>query len=177
MKAIQDALLTTVQMNQTEFCNRYQTTVYTLRKYSVAIFKAIHDGRIKNENTYGIFVKDILKLEIKQGLPIKIDNLKFDFSNHQAGNVVTVCNIHTIKGLESEAVLAIATTEEELLLWIETKHSVRELKRDSETTDYPRLGYVAFSRAERLLCLGCLQEVSFTTLQKLQSLNIQLLQS
>ena len=177
MKAIQDALLTTLQINQTEFCNRYQTTVYTLRKHSIAIFKAINDGRITNENTYVIFVKEILKLEIKQGIPVKIDNLRFDFSNHLIGNAVTVCNIHTIKGLESQAVLAIAKTEEELLLWIETKHSVRELKRDNEKTDYPRLGYVAFSRAERLLCLGCLQEVSLTTLQKLQALDVQLLQS
>lgn len=175
MKAIQDALLTTLQMNQTEFCNRYKTTVYTLRKYSVAIFKAIHDGRITNENTYVIFVKEILKLEIKQGLPVKIDNLKFDFSNHHTGNVVKVCNIHTIKGLESEAVLAIAKTDEELLLWIETKPSVREFKRDNEKTDYPRLGYVAFSRAERLLCLACLQEVSSVTLQKLKDLNVQVL--
>jgi len=173
MNAIQDSLLTTLQMNQTEFCTHYQTNIFTLRKYTVAIFKAINNGTINNENTFGIFVKNILKLEIKEGLPVKIDNLRFDFNNHEVGNVVTVCNIHTIKGLESEAVLAIAKTEEELLLWIETDHLIRESKRDTDDkTDAPRLGYVAFSRAERLLCIACLEKVSDNTLLKLKNLGV-----
>lgn len=175
IKAIQDTLLSTIQMTQTQFCDHYKTDVYTLRKYSISIFKAIRSGRIKNENTYGSFLKEELKLNIVKGLPVKIENLKFDFNNKEIGNVVTICNIHTIKGLESEAVLAIAKTEEELLLWIETDPEVRELKRNRENTDYPRLGYVAFSRAERFLCLGCLEQVSKSTLQKLATLQVQLL--
>lgn len=174
IKAIQDTLLSTIRMNQTQFCDRYQTNVYTLRKYSIAIFKAIRSGRIINENTYGSFIKEELNLEMVEGLPVKIENLKFDF-NYSTASAVTLCNIHTIKGLESEAVLAIAKTEEELLLWIETKAEIRELKRGNEKTDYPRLGYVAFSRAERFLCIGCLEEVSAATMDKLQSLNVKLL--
>lgn len=175
IKAIQDTLLSTIRMNQTEFCDHYQTTVYTLRRHSIAVFKAIHNGRITNENTYGSFIKDELKLDMVKGLPVKIDNLKFDFNNQQAGNVVTVCNIHTIKGLESKAVLAIAKTEEELLLWIETDRAVRELKRDNEKTDYPRLGYVAFSRAEKLLYIACLEKVRASTLSRLRDLDVKLL--
>lgn len=174
IKAIQDTLLSTIRMNQTQFCDRYQTNVYTLRKHSIAIFKAIRSGRITNENTYGSFIKEELNLEMVEGLPVKIENLKFDF-NHSTVSAVTLCNIHTIKGLELEAVLAIAKTEEELLLWIETKAEIRHLKRGNEKTDYPRLGYVAFSRAERFLCIGCLEEVSAGTLDKLQSLNVKLL--
>lgn len=175
MKVIQDALLSTLQMNQTEFCLYYQTTIYTLRKYSVAIFKAINDGTITTENSFVLFVKDKLKLEVKQGLPVKVDNLKYNFNHNLVENTATVSNIHTIKGLESKAVLAIAKTEEELLLWIETKSSIRDSKRDNEKTDYPRLGYVAFSRAEKLLCIACLQKVSTTTLEKLNNLNVQVL--
>lgn len=175
IKAIQDTLLSTIQMTQTQFCDCYNADIYTLRKYSISIFKAIRSGRIKNENTYGSFIKEELKLDMVKGLPVKIENLKFDFKNKQTGNVVTICNVHTIKGLESEAVLSIAKTEEELLLWIETDSEIREHKRDNEKTDYPRLGYVAFSRAERFLCLACLEEVSDSTLQKLQSLNVKLL--
>ena len=175
IKAIQDTLLSTIRMNQTQFCDRYQTDVYTLRKYSIAIFKAIRSGRITNENTYGSFIKEELHLEMLEGLPVKIENLKFDF-NHNSTSAVTLCNIHTIKGLESEAVLAISKTEEELLLWIETKAEIRELKRGNEKTDYPRLGYVAFSRAEKFLCIGCLEEVSPSTIVKLQSLNVKLLE-
>jgi DNA helicase-2/ATP-dependent DNA helicase PcrA len=176
IKAIQDTLLSTIQMNQTEFCDHYQATVYTLRKYSLSILKAINNGRITNENTYGSFVKDELKLDMVKGLPVKIDNLKIDFNNQHIGNVVTICNIHTIKGLESEAVLVIAKTEQELLLWIETDPAVRELKRDNEKTDYPRLGYVAFSRAEKMLCIACLEKVSASTLSKLTELDVKLLE-
>ena len=74
--------------------------------------------------------------------------------------------------MESEAVLAIAKTEEELLLWIETDNTIREAKGDNEKTDYPRLGYVAFSRAERLLCIACLEKVSDITLKKLEMLGV-----
>jgi DNA helicase-2/ATP-dependent DNA helicase PcrA len=172
IKAIQDTLLSTLQMNQTQFCDKYETTVFTLRKYAVSIFKAINSGIITNENTFGLFVKDVLKLEMKEGLPVKVENLKFDFNNKEVGNYITVANIHTIKGLESEAVLAIAKTEEELLLWIETDHSIRESKRDNEKTDYPRLGYVAFSRAERLLCIACLEKISQSTISKLSNLGV-----
>ncbi|MDR7209915.1 DNA helicase-2/ATP-dependent DNA helicase PcrA [Flavobacterium piscis] len=172
IKAIQDTLLSTLQLNQTQFCDKYETNIFTLRKYAVAIFKAINSGIITNENTFGLFVKDVLKLEMKEGLPVKIENLKFDFNNKEVGNYVTVANIHTIKGLESEAVLAISKTEEELLLWIETDHAIRESKRDNEKTDYPRLGYVAFSRAERLLCIACLEKISDTTISKLSNLGV-----
>lgn len=175
IKAIQDALLSAIRMSPTEFYDRYKTDIYTLRKYSIAILKAIRSGRITNENTFAIFIKDELNLDMAAGLPVKIENLKFDFNSNNVGNVVTLCNIHTIKGLEAEAVLAIAKTEEELLLWIETDREIRESKRDNETTDYPRLGYVAFSRAERFLCIGCLEEVTAGTLAKLKSLNVELI--
>lgn len=174
IKAVQDTLLSTIRMNQTQFCEHYKTDVYTLRKYSIAILKAIKDGLIVNENTFAIFIKQEFDLDLQEGLPVKIENLKFDFKSRSNGTAITLCNIHTIKGLESEAVLAIAKTEEELLLWIETDREIRELKRDNEKTDYPRLGYVAFSRAEKFLCIGCLEQVSEPTLEKLKNLNVQL---
>lgn len=172
IRAIQDTLLTTLQLDTSKFFAQYNADVNTLRKHSIAIFKAINIGTIKDENTYGNFVQDVLGLKIKAGLPVKIDNLKFDIRHEQIGNAVTVATIHTIKGLESPAVLAIAKTEEELLLWLEADQSERDKKRTNETTDYPRLGYVAFSRAERLLCIGCLKPVNNETLKKMEALNI-----
>jgi len=175
MKMIQDTLLATLRMNQTGFCDKYKTTVYTLRKYVLAIYRAISDGVITNENTYGKFLKEVLKLEMVEGLPVKIENLKPDHALPSATGVVTLCNIHTIKGLEAAAVLAIAKTQEELLLWIEIDSAIREAQRDNETTDYPRLGYVAFSRAEKLLCIACLEQVSGQTLEKLKNLGVRIL--
>jgi len=174
LKSIQDTLLTTLRMGQTQFCEHYGTDVYTLRSHSIAIMKAIRNGLITNENTYGNFLKDILDLEMKKGLPVKISNLRFDNASVEKGDVMTVSNIHTIKGLESHAVLAIAKDEQELLLWLETDPTIREEKRDRDTKDHPRLGYVAFSRAEKLLCIGCLQSISKRTRDLLISLDVQI---
>jgi DNA helicase-2/ATP-dependent DNA helicase PcrA len=172
IRAIQDTLLTTLQLDTSKFCSQYNSDVNTLRKHSIAILKAINSGTIKDENTFGNFVQDVLGLKIKAGLPVKIENLRFDIRHEQIGNAVTVATIHTIKGLEAPAVLAIAKNEEELLLWIEASQSERDKKRTNETTDYPRLGYVAFSRAEKLLCIACLQPVSTGTLKKLEDLKV-----
>ena len=44
---------------------------------------------------------------------------------------------------------------------------------DRATSDYPRLGYVAFSRARKILCIACLEPISDTTKQKLISLGVE----
>lgn len=176
IKAIQDTLLSSLTMNQAAFFEKYNADIYTLRKYALCIFKAIQNGTITDEDTYGKYVTEELKLEIKAGILVKIANLKFDAATNISGSdVITVSNIHTIKGLESDAVLSIARTEEELLLWIETNHTVREANRKNETTDYPRLGYVAFSRARKLLHIACLEKISGKTIEKLQALNVTMI--
>jgi DNA helicase-2/ATP-dependent DNA helicase PcrA len=175
IKSIIDTLLFSLRMNQTEFCEKYKTDVYTLRKHAIAILKALKHGTITNEDTYGNFLLEELNLEMKAGVPIKIENIKIYYSTDIQNLAVTVSNIHSIKGLEAEAVLVIAKTEEELLLWIEKDRTIRETYRNKESTDYPRLGYVAFSRAKKLLCIACLQQVSTGTLAKLIALDVELL--
>jgi DNA helicase-2/ATP-dependent DNA helicase PcrA len=172
IKAIADTLLSALNMSQREFCTRYKTDVFMIRKYSIAILKAITSGVIRDENTFGNFVVQNLGLQLNPGIPVKIDNLRVHFQVEDREDRVTLSNIHTIKGLEAEAVLAIAKTEAELLLWLETDRQVRESYRDKEKTDYPRLGYVAFSRAKRLLCIACLQQIGNETKSKLEALGV-----
>lgn len=169
IKSIMDTLLSAVDMNQAQFCKTHNTDVFTIRKYSISILKAIKNGVIKEENTFAKFLVEKLNLTIKPGVPIKISNVKvhIDVVNHN--EAVIVSNIHTIKGLESEAVLVIAKTEQELLQWIETDIQVR----DGDKTDYSRLGYVAFSRAKQLLCIACLEPISATSKGKLSTFNIE----
>ena len=88
---------------------------------------------------------------------------------------VSISNIHNYKGLESDAVFAIAKTHDELKLWLETNFDTRDLYRDKETTDYPRLGYVAFSRARKLLCIGCLEQIDDLTTQKLEDFDVEII--
>lgn len=101
-----------------------------------------------------------------------VENFQVMVSEVDNREYMTVSTIHTIKGLEADAVLAVAKTESELLLWIETDHSVRDTYRNGEITDYPRLGYVAFSRARKLLSITCLENISDDTAQKLRELGV-----
>jgi ATP-dependent exoDNAse (exonuclease V) beta subunit len=98
----------------------------------------------------------------------------------------TLSNIHNVKGLESKVVLCIAKTKKELELWLESDVGEREktilrknkydkLVKDDELDDYPRIGYVAFSRAKELLCIACLEAIDENLKSKIESLNIKIL--
>lgn len=175
IKSIVDTLLSTLDMNQKEFCSTYNANPLTLRKHAVAILKALQNQVIWDENTFGNFVVQNLKLTLKPGIPVKIENIRIYFQENVRAERCTVSNIHTIKGLESDAVLAIAKNEKELLLWIERDRQIREAYRGKEETDYPRLGYVAFSRAKKLLCMACLEQVSTETRSKLTALGVEII--
>lgn len=175
IKSIIDTLLSALDMSQSEFCTTYKTNSLTLRKHAVAILKALQDQVIKDENTFGNFVVQNLGLTLKSGIPVKVENIRTYFQENVQAEVNMVSNIHTIKGLESDAVLAVAKNEKELLLWIEKDRQIRETYRSKEETDYPRLGYVAFSRAKKLLCIACLEQISIETKNRLTTLGVEII--
>jgi len=59
-------------------------------------------------------------------------------------------SIHQAKGLEAVAVLAVARSLNENKSWCMTDHA----QRIADKADTCRLGFVAFSRAMELLCIG-----------------------
>ncbi len=75
-------------------------------------------------------------------------------------------SIHSAKGLESTAVLAIAYSKNELEKWLNFQ------KANDNLDDNYRLGYVAFSRARDMLCIACLEKISDAIKNELESLNI-----
>lgn len=174
IKEIMTTLLSVINLNQTEYLKKYNATIFDLRKTCIHILKEIKSGKIQNENTFFNFIKDELKLEIKSIVPVKLKNLRINDSILSREEAVMLSNIHNYKGLESEAVLAIAKTEAELLLWLEMDRTIRDTKRTNETTDYPRLGYVAFSRAKQLLCIACLEPISVQTKGMITALNVEI---
>lgn len=174
IKEIMATLLSSLNLNQSEYLEKYNSTIFELRKICIQILKEIKTGTIENENTFFKYVTEELKLEVKSTVPIKLGNLRINASTISKKDAVVVSNIHNYKGLESEAVLAIAKTEEELLLWIEMNQAIRDAKRNNETTDYPRLGYVAFSRAKQLLCISCLEKISDESKTKFTELNVEI---
>lgn len=103
------------------------------------------------------FIKDIQSI----GFIKNIDNIIDGFEDH-------FLTIHKSKGLQADAVLAVASTEKELLKWLE----IDKNKRLSDKTDDCRLGYVAFSRAKEFLCIACRRSISDSTRQHLNNLGV-----
>ncbi|WP_271781999.1 UvrD-helicase domain-containing protein [Aquimarina algiphila] len=172
---IKDTLLSILDTNQSLYCEKYKETPFDLRVKSVQIIRAIRKGEIINENTFVKFVTEVLKLQVKNRIPFKIDNLRMSIEAQRNTNALMVSNIHRFKGLEVDAVLAVAKTEKELNLWLETDTKTRDTHNDKSTSDYPRLGYVVFSRARKVLCISCIEAIGDETKEKLLNLNVEII--
>lgn len=70
--------------------------------------------------------------------------------------------IHKSKGLEADCVLVIAETQNELFKWL----NMTPQKMKSLTDEDYRLGYVAFTRAKKVLIISCLQDIDTDCLDK-----------
>ena len=176
LNAIKDAILSSTQLKQTEFLEKYDCDRMKLRQYCFQTMIALSQGEITNETSFLDYITKNFGVEVKQGIPIKINGLKLRIKTIESNEYTLVGNIHQVKGLEAKAVLAIAKTEDELNLWLMINQNNREEKRGKEDTDYPRIGYVAFSRAEDLLCIGCLEQISNTTRESLKKLEVVILE-
>lgn len=175
IQVVKDTLLSVAELSQSDFFEKYDCDLIGLRIYCLKIIRVIHNGTVHDKNTFHQFVTTQLGIVLKNNFPIKINNLKSQIGGVDRNELITACNIHTIKGLESEAVLAIAKTQQELLLWFCTDPNTRDENRaDDDKTDSPRIGYVAFSRAKKILCIACLETVSGTTIELIKSLNLEI---
>lgn len=171
---IKDTLLSSLGTNQSAFCKEKGLTPFDLRIMAVQIIRAIRTEIITNENSFASFIKDTFDLVIKNDIPFKIDNLRQIIVSNTDNKAIMVSNIHRFKGLELDAVLAVAKNEVELNLWLESNTETRDAHSDRATSDYPRLGYVAFSRARKVLCIACLESISDSTKQRLNDLGVEI---
>ncbi len=175
LNEIKDTILTSLNMNQSLFCENYGKTPFDLKVIAVKVARAIRDETIQNENNFASFLKDNFDLSIDNLIPIKVEDLRQRVAPKSLKNAIMVSNIHKFKGLESEAVLAVAKNEKELNLWLETDTTTRDEHDERATSDFPRLGYVAFSRARKLLCIACLEVITEETQQKLRDLSVKII--
>lgn len=76
-------------------------------------------------------------------------------------------SVHLAKGLEATCVLVYTHTANQLEKWLDYE------KVDNNDDGY-RLGYVAFSRARKVLCVACREKPNDSTLEKMENLGIQI---
>ncbi len=77
-------------------------------------------------------------------------------------------SIRRAKGLQADAVLAVALGLSELKKWLTTDRG----KRNADRQDKCRLGYVAFTRPRELLCIACLKPADAEVYALLQELGV-----
>lgn len=190
LSIVRDTILSKLQLSQSEFCKEYNCDIMLLRRYCVEILQAVISGQIVNDQDFVNFAQESLGLTFNEeiefvnykekllaGLPININDLRAKIEASVDAELTMVSTVHKIKGLEAKAVLAIAKSEDELKLWLTTDQVKRaEKRKKKDESDYSRIGYVAFSRAENLLCIGCMEQISKDTKDLLHKLNVTILE-
>ncbi|MHB0955680.1 MAG: UvrD-helicase domain-containing protein [Pirellulaceae bacterium] len=82
-------------------------------------------------------------------------------------------SIRRAKGLEADAVLAVALRLSELKKWLTTDRD----ERNADRQDKCRLGYVAFTRPRELLCIACLKPADDAIYEILVELGVHMVRT
>jgi DNA helicase-2/ATP-dependent DNA helicase PcrA len=149
-----------------------------LRKLGFRVLKEIDKNGYTGEEAVNLIVnmfKDEFgkQLPIKQRRDINFDNTivklrHLSCENNNGGGYYST--IHSAKGLEATSVLMLANTTDMLQKWLETDKDKLRTRDDSY-----RLGYVGYSRARELLCIGCLKKTPKSIETVLRSLKVEII--
>lgn len=148
-----------------------------LRKLGFRVLKEIDSRGYTGEDAVNIIVgmfKDEFgrELKIKPRKDIDFDNTIIKLRNPSCENGNCggyYSTIHSAKGLEATSVLMLADTTNMLEKWLETDKDKLRTQDDSY-----RLGYVGYSRARELLCIGCLKKIPSSIVTNLINLNVKI---
>ncbi|MCI5136937.1 MAG: ATP-dependent helicase [Candidatus Electrothrix sp. AR1] len=162
IRSIESCITQYTGMNITNFCIENKITRFQFRTLAVLCGKEI-DLNLK-------IIKKIFKKKFKRDI---------EFCEHKVGEVRPVeinsnmeeraLTIHKSKGLEAESVLIIFDTNNHLRKIIKNKALMK-----SASDDDLRLGYVAITRAKKLLTLACKENINAENLKYLEDLNISI---
>lgn len=119
---------------------------------------------LRNNSPFGSILKQDFNFSIE-----KLNEILYEKSNVQ-GHLHST--IHSCKGLQAKNVLVFAEKFSHVTEWLDYENV-------TGNSDNPRLGYVALSRAEELLCISCteLKSIPKKLKEKLASLNIVIIKA
>jgi DNA helicase-2/ATP-dependent DNA helicase PcrA len=173
LEASLELITNVVSLTKKQLSEKYHLEPLEVRKLGVALLKAISEKKVLNVESLFTFISKELNLEpnvidgampekLLHGLELIMQTGMNVFNNHQFSS------IHRAKGLEADTVLVVAKTNNELGKWLTTEVEARQ----SDSNDSCRLGFVAFSRAKVLLCIGCLESLSEENRKTLVTLSV-----
>lgn len=186
ISTILDFLSAFFNIKKSELDKMLELSEIELRKKCLQVFNKINLECQLDLEVLSVFLEDLFKFDratngskvqfniqekfekLIENLKVRTSSVEIKYCEKSKTYQDSVLTIHKSKGLQADAVLVVARTENELLKWLETDR----VKRLSEKQDTCRLGYVAFSRPKELLCIACLKTISPETEQLLNELNV-----
>lgn len=171
-KSIQDFIVSSSGLNHKAFMEKYDFSPFELKKIAVGTRKVLTKYPQKDileivtvlsKKFYGkrIALSNSTYFDDKG----KIQNYNFSFSEGEGifGNEkMRILTIHKSKGLEADGVLVIAENRKQFFKWLNMRSKDLKNEKDEEY----RLGYVAYSRAKKVLALACLEKIDFAEMNK-----------
>lgn len=171
-KSVQDFIISSSGLNYNAFMDKYDFSPFELKKIAVGTRKIL----IKYPQKDILEIASALSKRLygKKIVPSnsayfddkgKIQNYNFSFSDDEEmfGNEkIRILTIHKSKGLEADGVLVIAENRKQFFKWLNMRRNDLKNEKDEEY----RLGYVAYSRAKKVLALACLEKIDFVELNK-----------
>ncbi len=180
LKQIIDFFVAASGLSRREFIETYEFSRLQLRRIAVGTRTALEkkdisftdSARLCKELARDLYGKNItFKRDIvldEKGKKIVYGFKSSDENDEMIKDDCIRClSIHKSKGLEADAVLVIAQNEKEFLKWLNmTKNGMK-----SDTDEDFRLGYVAFTRARKVLLIACADKVDISKINN--SVNIE----
>ena len=171
----QQLLSSCTGLSEKKILETYNISRLTFREYCVRLLQKIKNQQIKTEEEFFQFVNGELAFSVTEVVEINfgrsINEISRSFSYlTQTNELHQYSSIHKAKGLEADAVLAVAKTRSELESWLTTDKQ----KRFDDKGDRCRIGYVAFTRAKQILCFACLQKINQVLEEKIRSLGVDI---
>lgn len=160
--------------NRTSFLEKNGIEKIDLRILAIALWKEIEKDNTMDISTClkSIFENKFNKKFEAQESEVLYDDLESNIRTiNKINSSYLFSTIHKSKGLEAESVLIIAKTRNQLMKWL---NATEENMKDSKNDDC-RIGYVAFTRAKKLLVLCCLQNLKEGDLKKMENLNVRII--
>jgi len=163
-----------VGLTQKKIREKYDLDHVGLRKLGMRLIKSVRQRKLTEEELLS-FVQDTLGLEPDSesvGLRTRLDRLATRVSCDAPGPGAShqYSTIHKAKGLEADAVLVVAKSENELTKWLMTDNE----ERRNDESDTCRIGFVGFSRVKQILCIACKQRISEELENKLRTLGVRI---
>ncbi len=165
---IEEFLLQCLVTNKSTLYNEKGITRHQFRKTVIETMSMLQSSDINISDLTKFLAKnfktpvEIGKVNTAIGA-LKLNSLREQSGDNDWGSSHYYTSIHKAKGLEADAVLVVARTDNELRSWLNTDLSLRR----QDKSDACRLGYVAFTRAKDYLYIACLKPVTDSTRQLL----------